>query len=268
MALGERIKTARLEKGLSQRQLSGDTITRNMLSLIENGSAKPSMDTLCILAARLEKPIGYFLEEDVQISPNQRIILKARSAPPEEALALLKDYKKPDALFDPEYYLLTALSCMALAEQAIGENRTRLAENYLQQAAEAGAATVYYTPELETRRLLLCHKAGIASAPELAEQLPDNTAELMLRACAALENGDAAWCAALLDAVGRRDSQWYYLRGEACLQQKRYRDAADYYLQAEADLPNIVYPRLEQCFKELEDFKQAYLYACKQRSVY
>lgn len=266
MSLGQRLKEARLEMGLSQRQLCGDTITRNMLSLIENGSAKPSMDTLRILATRLEKPIGYFLEEEIQISPNQSLILTARTATPEEALRLLKEYCSPDPLFDPEYYLLTALSCMTLAEEAIRENRMHLAKNYLQQAAEAGAATVYYTPDLETKRLLLCHKAGIASAPELAEQLPDNTDELMLRACAALENGDAAWCAAQLDAVGRRDSQWYYLRGEACLKQKRYKDAADYYQQAEADLPNAVYPRLEQCYKELEDFKQAYFYACKQLS--
>ena len=265
MALGERIKTARLEKGLSQRQLCGDTITRNMLSLIENGSAKPSMDTLQFLAARLEKPIGYFLEEDVQIFPNQALILRARSTSANEALVLLKEYKSPDDLFDPEYFLLTALSCLSLAEQAISENRMRLAENYLLQAAEAGRQTPYYLPETEQRRLLLCHKAGIASAAELAEQLPDNTDELILRACAALENGDAVWCAALLDAVGHRNSQWYYLRGEACLHQKHYAEAANYYKQAEADLPDSVYPRLEQCYRELEDYKQAYAYACKQR---
>ena len=39
MDIGSRIKQARLEAGLSQRQLCGDTITRNMLSLIENGTA-------------------------------------------------------------------------------------------------------------------------------------------------------------------------------------------------------------------------------------
>ena len=265
MALGERIRQARQEMGLSQRQLCGDTITRNMLSLIENGSAKPSMDTLCILAARLDKPVSYFLEETVLLSPNQALIRQARTASPETALKLLKDYAAPDEVFDPEYYLLTALCAMALAEQAIEENRTLLAENYLQQAAEAGAQTPYYLPETEQRRLLLCHKAGIASAPELAEQLPDNTDELMLRARAALENGDAVWCAALLDAVGRRNSQWYYLRGEACLQQKHYADAANYYRQAEADLPDAVYIRLEQCYRELEDYKKAYEYACKQR---
>ncbi|WP_353959843.1 helix-turn-helix domain-containing protein, partial [Klebsiella pneumoniae] len=59
MALGELLKQARLEKGLSQRQLCGEEITRNMLSQIENGSAKPSMATLSYLAGRLGKPVSY-----------------------------------------------------------------------------------------------------------------------------------------------------------------------------------------------------------------
>jgi transcriptional regulator with XRE-family HTH domain len=63
MELGEKIRLARQALGLSQRQLCGDEITRNMLSLIENGGAKPSMKTLRLLAERLGKPISYFLEE-------------------------------------------------------------------------------------------------------------------------------------------------------------------------------------------------------------
>ena len=53
MELGQLLKQARLEAGLTQRQLCGGKITRNMLSQIENGSAKPSMDTLRYLAERL-----------------------------------------------------------------------------------------------------------------------------------------------------------------------------------------------------------------------
>ena len=263
MSLGQRIKEARLELGLSQRQLCGDTITRNMLSLIENGSAKPSMDTLRILATRLQKPIGYFLEEEIQVSANQNLILKARAAAPEEVLRLLKEYRSPDPLFDPEYYLLTALSCMALAEQAIEENRLRLAKSYLEQAAAAGSNTPYYSSSLETRRLLLCHKAGIAAAAELAKQLPDNTEELLLRARAALEEHNAVRCAALLDAVDTRTAQWYFLRGEASLRLGQYAKASEYYQKAGDS--KIVYARLEQCYKELEDYKKAYEYACKQR---
>ena len=63
MELGEKIRRARLAAGLSQRQLAGDEITRNMLSLIENGTAKPSVKTLRYLSGRLEKPLSYFLED-------------------------------------------------------------------------------------------------------------------------------------------------------------------------------------------------------------
>ena len=53
MDLGEKLKKVRLDAGLSQRQVCGERITRNMLSQIENGSARPSMDTLRYLACLL-----------------------------------------------------------------------------------------------------------------------------------------------------------------------------------------------------------------------
>ena len=66
MELGEKIRKARLEAKLSQRQLGGEEITRNMLSLIEHGNARPSMKTLRCLAQRLGKPISYFLEDEAE----------------------------------------------------------------------------------------------------------------------------------------------------------------------------------------------------------
>lgn len=63
MTMGEKLRAARLEAGLSQRQLCQGLITRNMLSQIENGSAKPSLPTLQALAARLDKHVQYFLED-------------------------------------------------------------------------------------------------------------------------------------------------------------------------------------------------------------
>ena len=78
MELGQKIRAARQELGLSQRQLCGEEITRNMLSLIENGSAKPSMKTLQYLAVRLGKNISYFLEETAVLSPNQAVMASAR----------------------------------------------------------------------------------------------------------------------------------------------------------------------------------------------
>ena len=62
MSLGEKLRQARMESGLSQRQLCGDEITRNMLSQIEHDTARPSMSTLQYLARRLGLPVSYFLE--------------------------------------------------------------------------------------------------------------------------------------------------------------------------------------------------------------
>ena len=50
MNLGEKIKAARLERHMTQKDVVGDYITRNMLSKIENGSATPSVKTLEYLA--------------------------------------------------------------------------------------------------------------------------------------------------------------------------------------------------------------------------
>ena len=90
MELGQKIRQARLEAGLSQRQLCGEEITRNMLSLIEHGTARPSMKTLKLLARKLGKPVSYFLEEDAQ-DPSELIVSAEALRRAEEALTGGKD---------------------------------------------------------------------------------------------------------------------------------------------------------------------------------
>ena len=151
MDIGKRLKQARLEAGLSQRQLCSDIITRNMLSLIENGTARPSMDTLTGLAERLGKPVSYFLEETAVTSPNTERMAEARALFAAgrygEVAEVLKRYQGPDATFGWEKEYLEALCYMALAEQAIREGRLPYAETLLTQAEEAGAETPYFRQE-------------------------------------------------------------------------------------------------------------------------
>ena len=61
MSLGERLRQARLEKGLSQTQVAGETITRNMLSQLEHDQASPSVRTLEYLAAVLGVRVSWLL---------------------------------------------------------------------------------------------------------------------------------------------------------------------------------------------------------------
>ena len=267
MELGEKLRQARLEAGLSQRQLCGGEITRNMLSQIENGSASPSMGTLRYLAARLGKSISFFLEEEAVTSPNQERMAWAREAYREgryeDVLAVLTDWKGPDPVFDAERQLLEGLSLLALAENALGEGRTLYAGELLDRAEDLG---LYETPELDRRRLLLLIKARPGACGAICGKLPGLDEELMYRAGAALAAGNTSRAAALLDAAEDRENpDWNFLRGEANLAARDYAAAAACYHRAETAYPEKTAPRLEQCYRELEDFKQAYFYACRQK---
>ena len=263
MQLGQRIRQARLEAGLSQRQLCGNAITRNMLSQIENGSAKPSMDTLTYLAAQLQKPIGYFLEETAVLSANSQVMQDARAAyrqgQMEKLVDILKEYRSPDEVFDEEYGLLRCLGLLHQAEQAVAENRAAHARQLLEEAEKI--ETCYYTKELVYRRQLLM--AQVALEPV---QLPADDKPLLVRAKAALKSEDIGRCVALLEACEEQNiPDWHYLRAEAAFLAEDYRTASDHYHRVEELRPRDCYPKLEQCYRALEDYRRAYEYACKQR---
>ena len=61
--IGERIRKARLESGLSQAQLGAPHFTRAYVSAIELGKVRPAMKSLEFLADKLGKPASYFLED-------------------------------------------------------------------------------------------------------------------------------------------------------------------------------------------------------------
>ncbi len=63
MNIGKKIRSLRIQRGLTQKELAGGEITRNMLSRIENGAAYPSIGSLLYLAERLEVSPAYFFDE-------------------------------------------------------------------------------------------------------------------------------------------------------------------------------------------------------------
>ena len=264
MELGEKLRKARLEAGLSQRQLCGEEITRNMLSQIEHGTARPSMKTLQFLAHRLGKSVSYFLEETAVVSPNQQVMASARQLYDggyyAEAIGMLETYQAPDGVFDRERELLWVLAHLALAEQALGEKRERYAETLLEKA---NLSTAYCQEELQRRRLLLL---GRIRGHRVAHLLPSLDGELLLRAQEALSLGDPKRAAGLLDAAQVQDQpQWNLLRGEAYLNQQCYQEATHCFHLAEAACPKETAEKLEHCYRELGDYKRAYEYACKQK---
>ncbi len=199
MELGQRLRQARLEAGLSQRQLCGQQLTRNMLSLIENGSARPSMDTLKYLAGQLGKPVAYFLEEET-VSPNRARLAAARNAfsagAYRDALAILEACQAPDPHFDAERYLLETLCAIAL--------------NRPSQAVTTAAQTPYCSPEAEALWLLYRGDAALAAG--------DPQTALKWFSLAELQKPEAAW--PRLELCHQRLEDYKMAYHYACLQRK------------------------------------------------
>lgn len=225
MELGEKIRAARLGAGLSQRQLCGEEITRNMLSLIENGSARPSMKTLEYLARKLGKPLSYFL----------------------------------DAHAEEKQTLGESWVLLNRAEEALNQGRQELARDLLEKAAFSQPELE------RKRLLLLSRLPGADFAeicgklPSLDEELRLR-AEAALQQkqwnrCGAL----------LAAAEDREHPAWLRLSGRLQLEQGNYAEAIPYLLRVEDTWPRETVRELEICFRELGDYQKAYEYACKQR---
>lgn len=76
MTLGQKVKEARIAKQMTQKELAGSFITRNMLSQIENDNATPSIKTIEYIASVLNKPISFFMNDDysTQVSTIQELL--------------------------------------------------------------------------------------------------------------------------------------------------------------------------------------------------
>lgn len=262
MELGEKLLKARQEAGLSQRQLCGDVITRNMLSQIEHGTARPSMDTLRLLAARLGKPVSFFLEEEAVMSPNQELMEQVRKASPDQSWLILKAFQQPDPVLEWEWKCRSFLSGLAAAEKALSEGKHLYARQLLEEVSEFD----HGIRSLERQRLLLLGKIPGENLKKITERLPSLDEELLVRAEAALAGNDPDRAIAVLMAMeDPADPRGNLLLGQALMQKKEYALAADCLQKAEKTYPQSCLSLLEECFRELGDFKQAYEYACKRR---
>ena len=77
--LGLRIKKLRKEKKLTLAELAGDRLTKGMLSLIENGKAQPSMESLHYIADQLGIDVSVLLN-DGQVEQLRELLLEVEDA--------------------------------------------------------------------------------------------------------------------------------------------------------------------------------------------
>lgn len=88
---GKRLKKVRAARRMTQSEVAGDRVTRNMISRIENGACVPSISTLEYLAERLDVPISVLVPQDGD----------AETLNAAKALFSEGDYKKVIEKLDP-----------------------------------------------------------------------------------------------------------------------------------------------------------------------
>ena len=144
-AIGQRLKELRIKRGLTQKELAGDKITRNMLSLVESGNASPSVSTLFYLAERLGVPAGYFFTDGDGEFLKFSVLGEAKEKMEKgECLACLELCGSlPPAALDDEISMIEAVSAFRAAEEAAKAYRLRDARALLERAETAAARSVY-----------------------------------------------------------------------------------------------------------------------------
>ncbi len=137
------VKQARMEAGMSLGQVAGDAISRTAIYFVETGKAKPSMETLKLIAERTGRPLDFFLARPSTLEPRstagtaelERLIATNDLA---GALtvgqALLTEQHDPDLLARIKF--LTSTAHLRLAQPVQGRRLAASARAYFEQVGD------------------------------------------------------------------------------------------------------------------------------------
>ncbi|MBP3922255.1 MAG: helix-turn-helix transcriptional regulator [Ruminiclostridium sp.] len=160
--LGKRIKEARIARKMTQSELVGDFITRNMLSRIESGNACPSVKTLEYLANRLELPPGSLMDnisDDIPVSESKdsELLLICKKHFKEKAYSDAAESAKQliDSDFSDEGAAILAKCFMNMAKSAADAENYPQAVKYAKSAMEFSDDGIYKSREISMEAMLL-----------------------------------------------------------------------------------------------------------------
>jgi transcriptional regulator with XRE-family HTH domain len=185
--VGQRLRRLRLERGMSQRDLAGPGVTFAYVSRIENGTRKPSLDVLRLLARKLRVPLEY-LETGAKVPEAAERELRLSDA--ELELRLGRDLDRAAEVFQAEAKRGDEPALEARARAGLGQLAARRSDHQVTiRELEAVTGSGYFPPEArpdlyrtlaaayvavdEPRRAVELFKGCLA---ELREHVPDDAA--------------------------------------------------------------------------------------------
>lgn len=274
MDIGKKIRAARLDKHMTQSEVASDKITRNMLSAIESGKATPSLDTLLYIADRLDVPAYYLISDDVDVLEYRKTSLLPQlkeSFAKKQYEGCILYAEKMEHIDDEVAYMLT-YSHFALGVTALKNGAFVTADKHLSKAEEYAAQTIYDTVSVCCKIPLYLTICRNFSAPLL-----DFDKEAFMKTV--LENSDFEFFKYVCN-------DWSYqyttpllkkhVAAKVKIKERRYYDAITLLLEiaeAKSDFEYnayfmyCVYSDLENCYKQIFDFENAYKYVSKRMSM-
>ena len=281
MNIGKQIRQLRLSKLMTQADLAGDQITRNMLCNIERGTALPSLPTAMYLAGRLGVPVGLLLAEEGGEFPYRKMIempnIRRAFAAGDFTGCLSLLHSSFPAERDDELSLLCAEAEFGAARNAFEEGRFRRAAAAFDRGVTAAGQTVYDTDSLRARTAVYFRYLSGVSPTLSSDILPENEVAgarafgdefcEYFMALDALENGRDGEVAAYLT---RQEKSLYAARIRALILMKKeeYQEAEEA-LEALLARPELsvgallyeIFGDLDLCCRKNDDYKRAYEFA-------
>lgn len=136
------VKQARIEAGLSLGQVARDDISRTAIYFVETGKAKPSRETLELIAERTGRPLEFFLEIEpgshrptVRISEVERLLVTGDNAGVIE-VGKTAISQRPDPDTEARITLLMSMAHLRLGHPVMGRRLAAAARAYFEQAGD------------------------------------------------------------------------------------------------------------------------------------
>jgi len=275
MELGERIRHRRTELGMTQSELCGESITRNMLSQIESGKANPSLATLRLFSERLCVPIGYFFCEEEEeffykkqaFFPHLRDLFYAGSY-----AECLRVFEKELGYCDDELGFMMAICAFECGKKAWNNGAMESAVGYFQSALDYTGETRYPTDSIKAGCALMMPIGINVQAPLL--EFNENGYIDSLRRAGCLD----VYCY-LTEKDGYLFENPFYaahLKARTLMREGDAQGALALLCHIEeqkgtegitAFLLFRLYADMEICYRELGNYEAAYRYSSKRMSL-
>ncbi len=275
--IGERVKRLRVSYGMTQSELSGSYMTRNMLSRIENGAALPSLPTVVYLAERLKVNPAYFLSEkedflsmkkETRLTEIRRIFGSGEYA---KCYSLYKSEFLDEC--DDEIAYMMAHCSLYEAMRMLRSGNMQSAGKELSVTESFLTKTVFPTDDIRARVILARAVIENPSAPLLALDECDYITCVNVKTnfeffAYLSENSGFPYQNALFAR---------HLSARALMKKKEYQNALTILTELEEERNSTamsayllfkIYSDAEICHKELRNFEAAYRYSTRRMSLF